>query len=219
MKVIAFNGSPRKGGNTELLLKRVLEPIAEAGVETELIQIGGTEIRGCKACSRCIEAKNKRCANTSDPLNEWLQKIIEADAIILGSPTYFAGMTPEMKAFIDRVGFVSFANDGLLGRKIGAAVVAVRRGGATAVLDSINHMFLMSRMIVPGSTYWNMGFGLEKGEAANDDEGLKNMRDLGETIAWLVETLSNAQCSSAQTPPVHRGSGNPRLCTAESCET
>ncbi len=197
MKVIAFNGSPRKGGNTELLLQKVLEPIAEAGVETELIQVGGTDIRGCKACSRCIEKKDKRCINTSDPLNEWLQKIIEADAIILGSPTYFAGMTPEMKALIDRVGFVSFANDGLLTRKIGAAVVAVRRGGATSVLDSINHMFLMSRMIVPGSTYWNMGYGLERGDAANDAEGLRNMRDLGETIAWLLKTLSKNQCSSS----------------------
>jgi multimeric flavodoxin WrbA len=195
MKVVAFNGSPRKGGNTELLLKKVLEPIAEAGVEIELIQVGGTEIRGCKACSRCIEAKNKRCATTSDALNEWLHKILEADAIVLGSPTYFAGMTPEMKALIDRVGFVSFANGGLLSRKIGAAVVAVRRGGATAVMDSINHMFLMSRMIVPGSTYWNMGFGLEKGEAANDAEGLQNMRDLGETIAWLVKTLSPSESS------------------------
>ncbi len=190
MKVLAFNGSPRKGGNTELLLRKVLEPIEEAGIETELIQIGGTEIRGCKACFRCMNEKDQRCSNTSDPLNEWLQKIFEADAIVLGSPTYFAGMTSEMKAFIDRVGFVAFANGGLLGRKIGAAVVAVRRGGATAVLDSINHMFLMSRMIVPGSTYWNMGYGLEKGEAANDIEGLKNMRDLGETIAWLMKSLA-----------------------------
>jgi multimeric flavodoxin WrbA len=190
MKVIAFNGSPRKGGNTELLLRKVLEPIEEAGIQTELVQVGGTKIRGCKACFGCMKLKNKRCVVTEDPLNEWLEKILEANAIILGSPTYFAAMTPEIKALIDRVGFVAVANGGLLSRKVGAAVVAVRRGGATSVQDSINHMFLMSRMIVPGSTYWNMGYGREKGEAADDAEGLRNMQDLGETIAWLVKLIS-----------------------------
>ncbi|MGV8118812.1 MAG: flavodoxin family protein [Candidatus Xenobiia bacterium LiM19] len=190
MKAIAFNGSPRKNGNTELLLQKVLEPIKEAGIETELIQVGGTKIHGCRACSACIKNKDLKCVFNDDPLNEWLGKVLEADAIILGSPTYFAAMSPEIKALIDRLGFVAIANGGLLSRKVGAAVVAVRRGGATSVQDSINHMFLMSRMIVPGSTYWNMGYGMEKGEAANDAEGLNNMRDLGETIAWLVKIIS-----------------------------
>jgi len=191
MKVLAFNGSPRKGGNTEFLLRKALEPVAEAGIETELIQVGGEKIHGCKACGACVKAKNRRCVAADDQLNAWLEKIFEADAIILGSPTYFCGMSAEMKAFVDRVGFVAFANGGLLSRKVGAAVVAVRRGGATSVMDSINYMFLMSRMIVPGSTYWNMGFGLEKGEVANDAEGLRNMRDLGETVAWLVRMITN----------------------------
>jgi multimeric flavodoxin WrbA len=190
MKAVAFNGSPRKGGNTELLLQKVLEPIKEAGIETELIQVGGTNIKGCRACFGCMKSKNRKCVFDDDKLNEWLEKAFEADAIIIGSPTYFAAMTAETKALIDRLGFVALANGGLLSRKVGAAVVAVRRGGATSVQDSINHMFLMSRVIVPGSTYWNMGYGLEKGEAGNDDEGLRNMKDLGETIAWLVKMIS-----------------------------
>jgi len=193
MKAVAFNGSPRKGGNTELLLRKVLEPIAEAGIETEFIQVGGVEIHGCKACMKCMERQDKRCIDDTDQLNEWLAKMIEADAIILGSPTYFADMSSEMKALIDRAGFVSVVNGRLFSRKIGAAVVAVRRGGATHVLDSMNHMFLMSRMIVPGSTYWNFGFGLKKGDAANDDEGLRNMRDLGETIAWLAKATAEGR--------------------------
>jgi multimeric flavodoxin WrbA len=189
MKAIAFNGSPRKGGNTEILLKKVLEPISKAGIETELVQIGGKQIRGCIACYKCRENKNSKCAITSDMVNECIGKMIEADAIILGSPTYFAGMTSDMKALIDRAGFVAGGNGRLFSRKIGAAVVVHRRGGATNVLDSINHMFLISRMIVPGSTYWNFGVGREKGEVENDTEALENMKDLGETIAWLAKSL------------------------------
>ncbi len=192
MKAVAFNGSPRKGGNTEFLLKKVLEPIAAAGIETELVQVGGKAIRGCTACMKCRETKDRKCVITTDMVNDCIAKMIEADAIILGSPTYFADMTPELKALIDRSGYVALANGRLFDRKIGAAVVAHRRGGAIHVLDSINHMFLMSRMIVPGSTYWNFGVGREKGEVANDSEGLANMQDLGETIAWLIKTLKPA---------------------------
>jgi multimeric flavodoxin WrbA len=190
MRAVAFNGSPRLGGNTELLLKKVLEPIAAAGIETELVQMSGKPIRGCTACGLCIKNKDRRCAVRDDAFNGWLEKMLAADAVILGSPTYFAGMTAEMTALIDRAGFVACVNGGLFARKIGAAVVAVRRGGAGGVQDSINHMFLMCRMIVPGSTYWNFGFGRDRGEAANDAEGLANMRDLGETIAWLVKATA-----------------------------
>jgi len=189
MKAIAFNGSPRQGGNTEILLKRVLEPIREAGIETELIQIGGRPVRGCMACFKCRENKDSRCINKTDMVNECIGKMIEADAIILGSPTYFADMTSEMKALIDRAGMVAGVNGRLFSRKIGAAVVANRRGGATHVLDSINHMFLISKMIVPGSTYWNFGIGLQKGDVEKDTEALENMKDLGQTIAWLIKSL------------------------------
>ena len=189
MKAVAFNGSPRKGGNTEFLLRKVLEPIGEAGIETELVQIGGKLLRGCTACNKCRENQDSRCVLKSDMVNDCIAKMIEADAILLGSPTYFAGMSTEMTALIDRAGYVAGANGGLFSRKIGAAVVANRRGGATNVMDSINHMFLMSRMIVPGSTYWNFGVGREKGDVQNDEEALRNMRDLGETIAWLLKSL------------------------------
>lgn len=191
MKVLAFNGSPRKGGNTETMLKKVLEPIAAEGIDTELIQVGGKPIRGCIACYKCRENLDKKCVLTDDNVNEYIAKIIDADAIIFGSPTYFSGMSSEMKGFMDRVGFVCRGNGGLLSRKIGAAVAVHRRGGAVNVVDSINHMFLMSRMIVPGSTYWNFGVGMNKGDVAEDEEAMANMQDLGETIAWLIKTLKN----------------------------
>jgi len=189
MKAIAINGSPRQGGNTEILLKKALEPLAAAGWETELIQVGGQPIRGCMACYQCVQAKNKRCAQKDKVFERCLEKMIEADAIILGSPTYFTDVSAEMKALLDRSGFVARANGGLFRRKIGAAVVAVRRGGGTHAIDTINHMFLISGVIVPGSTYWNLGFGRDKGEVSKDEEGLRNMRDLGETIAWLGKAI------------------------------
>jgi multimeric flavodoxin WrbA len=189
MKAIAINGSPRKGGNTENLLKQVLAPLAAAGWETEFVQLGGKEIRGCKACNHCFDTKNARCGQKNDCFNECMDKMVGADAIILGSPTYFTDVTSEMKALLDRAGLVALANGGLFRGKIGAAVVAVRRGGGTHAFDTMNHMFLMSGAIVPGSTYWNLGYGLEKGTVAKDDEAARNMKDLGETIAWLGEAV------------------------------
>lgn len=190
MKVLAINGSPRVGGNTEVLLKAVLAPLAAAGWETELLQLGGKPVRGCTACFQCQTRKNRRCVVQNDVMNEVLEKLWLADAIILGSPTYFADVSTEVKALIDRAGFVAMANGGLLRGKIGAAVVAVRRGGGTHVFDTMNHFFHLSRMIVPGSTYWNLGYGLEPGAVANDVEGMNNMRHLGEVIAWLGSALA-----------------------------
>jgi multimeric flavodoxin WrbA len=189
MKVVAVNGSPRKGGNTETMLRKVLEPLDAAGWESEFIQLGGQTIHGCLACFKCFENKDMRCAGKKDILNECMEKLVGADAIILGSPTYFADVSSELKALIDRSGMVCMANDRAFRGKIGAAVVAVRRGGATHVFDTINHMFLISGMIVPGSTYWNMGYGLDKGDVLKDEEALGNMQNLGETIAWLGKAL------------------------------
>jgi multimeric flavodoxin WrbA len=189
MKAVAINGSPRKGGNTELLLRRVLAPLAAAGWETELIQVGGTSIRGCRACYACFEKKNSRCSQQDEFFDKCMEKMVAADAIVLGSPTYFTDVSAEMKALLDRAGLVAVANGGLFRGKIGAAVVAVRRGGGTHAFDTMNHMFLMSGAIVPGSTYWNLGFGREKGEVAKDGEALRNMNDLGQTIAWLGEAI------------------------------
>ena len=185
MKAIAINGSPRKGGNTEILLKQALAPLAAAGWETELIQLGSAPIRGCRACYHCFDQKNSRCGQKDELFDRCMEKMIAADAILLGSPTYFTDVSAEMKALLDRAGLVAIANGGLFRGKIGAAVVAVRRGGGTHAYDTMNHMFLMSGVIVPGSTYWNLGFGLDKGEVSKDDEAARNMRDLGQTIAWL----------------------------------
>ena len=191
MKVIAFNGSPRKDGNTAAMLREVLRPIAAAGMATELIQVGGALLHGCKACGACAEMKNLSCAQHDDPVNEWIAKMVEADGILFGSPSYFSGLTPELKALIDRAGFVTVMNGRALARKVGAAVCVHRRAGGVNVMDQINHMMLMSRMIVPGSTYWNLGVGRLPGEAMNDAEALANMKDLGETIVWLLQKLRN----------------------------
>lgn len=191
MKALAINGSPRPGGNTEIMLKKALEPLEAAGWTTKYLQIGGKPARGCLACFKCFEKQNQWCNIEKDDMNDYLEQIYAADAVILGSPTYFADITPELKALIDRAGFVALANGGLLRGKIGAAVVAVRRGGATHVFDTINHMFLISSMIVPGSIYWNLGLGLNKGEVLEDDEAMRNMKHLGETIAWLGKAIAS----------------------------
>jgi multimeric flavodoxin WrbA len=191
MKTVALNGSPRKGGNTEILLRKVLEPIAAAGHQTEFMQVGGTRIRGCTACGACGRIQNKRCVIEDDNFNLAFAKMLDADAILIGSPTYFADLTAETKALIDRAGYVARANGGLFRRKIGVAVAAARRGGAVNVVDSINHMFLSNQMIVPGSTYWNFGMGREPGEVLNDEEGMRNMQNLGEQIAWLFQLMEN----------------------------
>lgn len=209
MKAIAINGSPRRGGNTEILLKKVLAPLAAAGWDTELMQIGGKAVHGCLACMQCFEKKNGRCAVEKDGINEYLERMYAADAIILGSPTYFAAIAPELKALMDRAGYVALANGGLFRGKIGAAVVAVRRGGATHVFDTINHMFLMSSMIVPGSTYWNIGMGREKGQVLNDDEGLRNMEHLGNSIAWL------GKATAAMTEPFPSAPSGPKPAKSE----
>ena len=191
MKAIAINGSPRPGGNTEIMLKKVLEPLEAAGWSTEYLRIGGKPVRGCIACLKCFEKRNGRCIVEKDGMNDYLEEIYAAEAVILGSPTYFADVTPELKALIDRAGFVALANGGVLRGKIGAAVVAVRRSGATHVFDTINHMFLLSSMIVPGSIYWNLGMGQDKGQVLDDDEAMRNMSHLGQTIAWLGKAIAS----------------------------
>jgi multimeric flavodoxin WrbA len=203
MKVVAINGSPRPKGNTEAMLKKALEPLEAAGWDAEYVRIGGQPLRGCGACFKCFEKKDMRCSIQNDAMNGYLEKIYAADAVILGSPTYFTDVTAEMKALLDRAGMVSIANGGALKGKIGAAVVAVRRGGATHVFDTINHMFLMSSMIVPGSIYWNMGVGLGKEEVLNDEEAMRNMEHLGKTIAWLGKAIAAAP-DAFPTPPLGR---------------
>jgi multimeric flavodoxin WrbA len=187
MKVVAFNGSARPDGNTTILVKCALAELEKEGIGTELVQMAGTKLRGCTACLWCWKNKVGTCVLTDDPVNEWIGKMREADGIILASPTYFADVSTEMKALIDRAGFVAKANDEMLRRKIGASVVAVRRGGAIHAFDTMNHFFLISQMIIPGSCYWNVGIGMKIGEVEKDDEGLRTMRILGENMAWLLK--------------------------------
>src|SRR5271169_1085706 len=190
MKVVAFNGSARKDGNTAILIRHVLEILEKEGIETELIQLAGEQIHGCMACGTCRKAKNMECKIVNDNINSYIKKMSEADGIILGSPTYFSMMTSEIKALIDRAGFVARSNNDLFKRKVGAAVVAVRRAGGIPTFDAINHFFLISQMIIPCSSYWNVGIGLNKGDVEKDEEGIKTMEDLGRNMAWLLKKIN-----------------------------
>lgn len=189
MKVIAFNGSARKDGNTAILINQVFSELEKEGIETEMIQLSGQKIPGCIACYKCFDNKDQRCSVKDDVVNDCIEKMLQADGIILASPTYFADISSGLKALIDRAGLVARANDDMFRRKVGAAVVAVRRAGSIHAFDSINHFFLISQMIIPGSSYWNMGFGLEKGDAEQDDEGLQTMAALGRNMAWLLKKI------------------------------
>jgi len=189
MKVIAFNGSGRKDGNTAILLKVVLDELSNAGIETEMIQLAGKAPRGCIACYKCFENKDRKCAVTTDELNEYLAKMVEADGILLGSPVYFADATAGIKALIERCGMVSAANGGLFKRKVGAAVAAVRRAGAIRTFDTLNHLFQHGQMIVVGSSYWNVGIGRDPGAVKEDAEGIRTMQTLGQNMAWLLKKI------------------------------
>ena len=191
MKVVAFNGSARKDGNTAILIQRVLRILEQEGIETELIQLAGQQIRGCSACGVCGKVKNRQCKIVDDNVNLYIEKMAQSDGIILGSPTYFSMMTPEMKALIDRAGFVARANFEMFKRKVGAAVVAVRRAGGIPTFDAINHFFLINQMIVPGSSYWNIGIGLNKGDVEKDEEGIETMDYLGINMAWLLKKINH----------------------------
>jgi multimeric flavodoxin WrbA len=189
MKVVAFNGSARKDGNTAIMVKTLFAELEKEGIDTELVQLSGKKVRGCIACYKCFENQNQRCSVDNDDINDCIGKMVEADGIILASPTYFADLTSEIKALIDRAGMVSIANNAMMARKVGAAVAVARRGGSIHTFDSLNHFFFISQMIVPGSSYWNMGFGRNIGEVEQDEEGLRTMTVLGQNMAWLLKKL------------------------------
>jgi multimeric flavodoxin WrbA len=190
MKVAAFNGSPRPTGNTSILLKAVLEELEKEGIETELVQVGNTKIQGCIACYKCFENKDRRCAVDTDTFNDYLFKMETADGILLGSPTYFSDVTAWMKALIERAGLVARANDYMFKGKVGAAVTAVRRAGGIPAFNTMNLLFLYGQMVVPGSTYWNVGIGRNPGDVEKDEEGIQTMRNLGRNMAWLLKKLN-----------------------------
>ena len=183
IKVVAFNGSPRKNGNTSCLINVVLDELKKEGIKTEEVHVGKTQIHGCMGCMQCFEKKDGECVLKNDSVNGWIKKVQEADGIILGSPVYCADLSAQIKAFIDRVGLVCVANGSLLKRKVGASVLAVRRAGALPAFHSLNSFYTIQEMIIVGSSYWNMGFGLKEGDVEKDEEGIRTMRNLG--IKWL----------------------------------
>lgn len=191
MKALAIVGSARKDGNSALLAKTAFEPLEEAGVACEIVQLAGEQIAGCRACGWCRKNPEGRCQYDDDIANSIIAKMRDADAILLASPTYFAGVSPQIKAVADRAFYVALGNDRMFSRKIGAAVVSVRRGGAITAFDQLNHYFFISDMVVPGSLYWNDGVGGAKGAVAEDEEGMRVARRLGENVLWLMERLAD----------------------------
>jgi len=189
MKVVAFSGSARKNGNTVILVNHVFRELEKEGIRTELFQLAGKKIRGCIACYKCFEKKNRRCSIEKDVVNDCIPMMLEADGIILASPTYFSDVSSEMKALIDRVGMVSRANEDMLKRKVGAAVAVHRRGGAIHSFDTMNHFFFIGQMIVPGSSYWNFAVGRDIGDVEKDEEGIQTMKQLGQNMAWVLKKL------------------------------
>jgi multimeric flavodoxin WrbA len=189
MKVVAFSGSARKNGNTAILVNHVFKELENEGIKTELFQLAGKEIRGCIACYKCMEKKNRRCSVEKDVVNDCIAMMLEADGIILASPTYFSDVSSEIKALIDRAGMVSRANGDMLKRKVGAAVAVHRRGGAIHSFDTINHFFFIGQMIVPGSSYWNFAVGRDIGDVEKDEEGIQTMKQLGQNMAWVLKKL------------------------------
>ena len=189
MKVIGVNGSPRQDGNTAILIQTVFNELNQQGIETELIQLSQRTIRGCTACGACVTQKNSRCVIKDDSFNDCFAKLIAADGIILGSPVYSAGVTSQIKALIDRASMVLSGNRGLLKHKVGAAVTAVRRGGAISAFDTLTHFLYSKEMFIVGSTYWNMVYGRDIGDVEQDEEGIANMKNLGQNMAWLLEKI------------------------------
>jgi multimeric flavodoxin WrbA len=191
MKVLGINCSPRKGGNTELLIKEVFKELEKEGIETEFFQLGGKKVAGCIACMKCRKEADGRCHQKNEVINKCIEKMVKADAIIIGSPVYHADLSADTKALIEVASYSLGGSGSPLKHKVGAAVIAVRRAGAIHAFDSINHFFLINQMIIPGSSYWNIGIGREKGEVLKDEEGMKTMRVLGENMAWLLKRIKD----------------------------
>lgn len=195
MKVIAFNGSPNKEGNTYHGIKIVLEELEKEGIETEIIHVGNKSIRGCIACRKCSQNKNGKCIIATDLVNEWIEKMKEADGIIIGSPVHYSAIAGTMKSFLDRAFRVAEANDNLLRYKVGTSVVAVRRSGGIPTFNQLNNYINHSEMFMPTSNYWNVINGTKPGDALLDDEGVQIMRVLGKNMAWLMKLIENGEKS------------------------
>lgn len=193
MKVLAFNGSPNKEGNTWHAIKMVTTELENEGIETEIIHVGNKVIRGCTACGQCMKNKNEQCVLPGDEVNDWIQNMKSADGIILGSPVHYAAMGGTMKSFLDRVFYVTSVNGGMLRHKVGAAVVAVRRSGGLPAFNQLSNYICYSEMMMPTSNYWNVIHGARPGEVAQDEEGVQIMQVLGRNMAWLMKLVENGK--------------------------
>jgi len=189
MKVIAINGSSNAKGNTALALDQVCGALQQQGIETERIEIGKKAVRGCIGCNKCGEKQTRRCIFDDDILNPSLDALFAADGILVGSPVYYAGINGSLKCFLDRAFYVAESNGSIFWQKVGAGVVAVRRGGEATAWDQINKYFTITGMFIPSGTYWNMVFGAAPGEADKDVEGKQNMQVLGRNMAWLLKAV------------------------------
>lgn len=189
MKVVAFNGSPNKEGNTYHAIKTVTAELEKEGIEVEIVHVGNKVIRGCLACGGCARNQNEKCVIENDEVNEWIQKMKEADGIILGSPVHYSAIAGTMKSFLDRAFYVSSSNGGMFRHKVGASVVAVRRSGGVPAFDQLNNYINYSEMLMPTSNYWNVAYGRAAGEVLQDDEGMQIMRVLGKNMAWTIKVV------------------------------
>jgi multimeric flavodoxin WrbA len=193
MKVVAFNGSPNKEGNTYQAIKLVTNELEKEGIETEIINVGNKSIRGCIACNQCVKNQNEQCVLPGDEVNGWIQKMKEADGIILGSPVHFSAMGGTMKSFLDRAFYVIGVNGGLLRHKVGTSVVAVRRAGGIPTFNQLNNYINYAEMLMPTSNYWSVINGTAPGEALLDKEGVQIMRVLGKNMVWLMKLVENGK--------------------------
>lgn len=190
LKVLGISGSPRQGGNTDILVRLGLEVLAREGIETEFLSLADRPIKPCVACAGCTQEDTSRCVQEDPAFEGIIERFIEADGFLIGSPVYFGSATPQILALLDRVGYVARSKN-FLRRKVGAAIVVARRAGQNFTLAQLNYFFLIAEMIVPGSTYWNIAFGREKGEVADDTEGLETVRNLAGNMAWLMKKLNH----------------------------
>ncbi len=202
MKVVAFNGSPKKEGNTYHAIKILAEQLEKESIEVEIIHVGNSNIRGCTACNSCFKTRDERCI-INDDVNGWIQKMKEADGIIFGSPVHFSDISAEMKAFLDRAIYVGSANNSLYRHKVGVGVTAVRRSGGIPAYNQLNNYIGYGEMIMPTSNYWNVIYGRAPGEALKDDEGMQIMRILGKNMAWLLKLIEFGE-GKIEKPEVER---------------
>jgi multimeric flavodoxin WrbA len=187
MKVLAISGSPRPQGNTYHLLQEALKVLASQGLETEYLSLYDKQILPCKACLKCAEEKN-RCAQEDDFMPIF-QAMSRADGLIVGSPVYFGSATPNLMALLDRAGYVARQGDNPFYRKVGTPIVVARRAGVNFTYAQLQFWFAIMGMVVPGSTYWPIAYGLKPGDVAQDAEGLKTITDLAQNLAWLMQKL------------------------------